>query len=105
MARRVRLPGTDEIFRSTAADAGDPSSAAADPERPGNGRVRHDEKITVYLTSEQLHDLEAARLMLGRAHGIKVDRGRIVREAIMHLLADLETNGPRSVLVSRLRDR
>jgi hypothetical protein len=36
-------------------------------------------------------------------HGVVADRGRIVREAIAVLLADLEEHGADSVLVRRLR--
>ncbi|HSK26591.1 MAG TPA: hypothetical protein VK894_06745 [Jiangellales bacterium] len=68
-----------------------------------SGRVRHDEKITVYLSSDELHELELARLGLGRQHGVKVDRGRLVREAVAIMLADLEGRGADSVLVNRLR--
>ncbi|GAB3203143.1 hypothetical protein GCM10027261_43920 [Geodermatophilus arenarius] len=69
----------------------------------GNGRTRHDEKITVYLSAEELLALESARLTLRAQHGVAADRGRIVREAIAVLLADLEEQGEDSVLVRRLR--
>jgi hypothetical protein len=68
-----------------------------------SGRVRHDEKITVYLSAEELHELELARLRIGREHGVKADRGRLVREAVAIMLADLDERGGDSVLVSRLR--
>ena len=75
------------------------------PGRSGvsSGRVRHEEKITVYLSSEELHDLELARLGIGREHGVKVDRGRLVREAVAIMLDDLDERGGDSVQVSRLR--
>jgi hypothetical protein len=63
--------------------------------------VRHDEKMTVYVTADELLDLEHARLTLRRA-GHSVDRGRLVREAIAMALADLDANGEDSVLVHRL---
>ena len=44
--------------------------------------------MTVYVTAEELLDLEQARLMLRRL-GLSVDRGRLVREAIAITLADL----------------
>ncbi|MGY1731796.1 hypothetical protein ACI798_09750 [Geodermatophilus sp. SYSU D01045] len=69
----------------------------------GNGRTKHDEKITVYLSAEELLGLESARLTLRAQHGVAADRGRIVREAIAVLLADLEEQGEDSVLVRRLR--
>jgi hypothetical protein len=70
--------------------------------RRGSGRVRHDEKITVYVSAEELLALEQARLTLRARHGMAVDRGRIVREAIAAMLADLETGGEDSELVRRL---
>jgi len=78
--------------------------AAADTSsgRRGSGRVRHDEKITVYVSAEELLALEQARLTLRARHGMAVDRGRIVREAIAAMLADLETSGNDSELVRRL---
>jgi hypothetical protein len=66
-------------------------------------RTRHDEKITVYISADELMALESARLTLRGQHGVAVDRGRIVREAIAVLLADLDERGDDSVLVSRLR--
>ena len=49
--------------------------------------------------------LESARLVLRGQHGVAADRGRIVREAIAVLLADLDERGDDSVLVPRLRGR
>lgn len=69
-----------------------------------SGRQRHDEKITVYCSAEELLDLESARLRLRAENGIAVDRGRIVREAVAVVLADLEAKGESSILVRRLRD-
>ncbi|MFE4253741.1 hypothetical protein ACFRU3_30340 [Streptomyces sp. NPDC056910] len=79
-------------------------SRAAANRRP-SGRERHDEKITVYVSAEELMDLEHARLVLRGEHGLAVDRGRIVREAVAVVLADLESRGDASILVRRLRGR
>ncbi|MGW1886390.1 hypothetical protein [Streptomyces sp. NPDC001970] len=88
------------------------SAAGAAPRRRGraanrrpSGRERHDEKITVYVSAEELMDLEHARLVLRGEHGLAVDRGRIVREAVAVVLADLESRGDASILVRRLRGR
>jgi hypothetical protein len=70
--------------------------------RRGSGRVRHEEKITVYVSAGELLALEQARLTLRARHGMAVDRGRIVREAIAAILADLEANADNSELVRRL---
>jgi hypothetical protein len=70
--------------------------------RRGSGRIRHEEKITVYVSAEELLALEQARLTLRARHGMAVDRGRIVREAISAMLADLDANGDDSELVRRL---
>ncbi len=77
---------------------------AADDRQP-TGRERHDEKITVYVSAEELLDLEHARLTLRGDHGLAVDRGRIVREALAVVLADLDAKGEASILVRRLRGR
>jgi hypothetical protein len=66
-------------------------------------RTRHDEKITVYISQDELLALETARLALRGRHGVAADRGRIVREAISVILADLEERGEDSVLVRRLK--
>ncbi len=113
MSRRVSLPAADDLFRSTtgpapaepAEPAGQgtpPAVRAAQPVRRPSGRVRHDEKMTVYVTSDELLDLEHARLTLRRDQGLAVDRGRIVREAVAMVLADLEQHGDDSALVRRL---
>ena len=69
-----------------------------------SGRQRHDEKITVYISSPELLALEQARLALRAEHGVSTDRGRIVREAVAVLLADFEENGRSSTLVRRLTE-
>jgi len=55
------------------------------------------------MSGVELMDLERARLAL-RGYGIAVDRGRIVREALAILLADLDAGGERSLVARRLRD-
>lgn len=87
-----------------AGGAGRPRPRGRAPRRP-SGRERHDEKITVYVSAEELMDLEHTRLVLRGEHGLAVDRGRIVREAIAVVLADLEQRGEASILVRRLRGR
>jgi hypothetical protein len=74
-----------------------------DDRRP-SGRERHDEKITVYVSADELFDLEQARLVLRGEHGLAVDRGRIVREALAVVIADLDSRGESSTLVRRLRE-
>jgi hypothetical protein len=72
-------------------------------ERRPSGRERHEEKITVYVSPDELMDLEHARLALRGEFGLPVDRGRVVREALAVVLADLEAKGDASILVRRLR--
>jgi hypothetical protein len=100
----VRLPAADELFRPTvvpAPETADEAVGETPAPRAPSGRVRHDEKMTVYVTADELLDIEHARLSLRRA-GLTVDRGRLVREAIAIALADLDANGDDSVLVHRL---
>ncbi|MFF1285497.1 hypothetical protein [Streptomyces sp. NPDC058299] len=85
--------------------AGQPRKRGRAASRRPSGRERHDEKITVYVSAEELMDLEHARLVLRGEHGLAVDRGRIVREAVAVVLADLESRGDASILVRRLRGR
>jgi hypothetical protein len=77
-------------------------SRAVSDRRP-TGRERHEEKITVYVSADELLDLEHARLTLRGDHGLAVDRGRIVREALAVVIADLDAQGEASILVRRLR--
>ena len=79
--------------------------ARAVADRRPSGRERHDEKITVYVSADELLDLEHARLALRGDHGLPVDRGRVVREALAVVLADFEAKGEASILVRRLRGR
>jgi hypothetical protein len=128
VSRRVTLPGADELFRTTGGretnETAPPAAASpmsAEPSavttlrprppasrgsgaRRPSGRERHDEKITVYVSPTELVDLEHARLALRAEHGLAVDRGRIVREALAVVIADLEAKGPDSILVRWLRD-
>jgi hypothetical protein len=95
-SRRVTVPGVAELLRPAA-----PLPDAAD-ERQATGRERHDQKITVYLSAAELLELEHARLKL-RRFGFVMDRGRLVREAIAVLLADLDARGPESLIARRVR--
>ena len=124
MSRRVTLPGADELFRATGNGARTEAEPTVERDSPAavtairtratatrrsgarrpSGRERHDEKITVYVSPEELVELEHARLALRADHGLAVDRGRIVREAVAVVIADLEAKGADSILVRRLRD-
>lgn len=123
MNRRASLPGADELFRSTDGPDGEgprgasgrtkagktadasakrPAADAAAESSEASGRVRHDQKITVYLTEQELLDLEQSRLRLRAEFDVAVDRGRIVREAVSELLQELHDRGPDSAIVRRL---
>jgi hypothetical protein len=133
MTRRASLPGADELFKQnspalsavreispeTSAPAATPAATPAPKAKKGvrsiprrrvvsvdkspSGRERHDEKITVYLSPDELFDLDQARLSLRGDLGLAVDRGRIVRESIAVIIADLEQKGDQSILARRLR--
>jgi L-aminopeptidase/D-esterase-like protein len=118
LSRRVSLPGASELFGGAAPKQTRPekrtttdgppaasvrSRTAVVDDRKSSGRIRHDTKITVYVTEEELLGLEQTRLALRAEHGLTADRGRIVREAIDVLLADFVDHGPDSVLVRRLK--
>ena len=132
MSRRVSLPGAEELFRQTTTLSAVPSAAPTPIEdqpqapihsatksavrttprrrvntfdRSPSGRERHDEKITVYLSPEELYDLEQARIALRGDLGLAVDRGRIVRESLAIIIADLEAKGDQSIIARRLRGR
>ncbi len=96
--RRVRVPGIAELLRPASA-----ALPASIEQRQATGREGHSHKITVYLSEAELIELERARLTL-RGYGMSADRGRIVREAIAVLLADLDAEGADSLMARRLRD-
>jgi hypothetical protein len=91
----VSLPGVAELLRPVG------PGPASDSGRQASGREAHSQKITVYLSADEFLDLERVRLTL-RAHGIGVDRGRLVREAIAVLMMDLEAGIDASVIARRL---
>jgi hypothetical protein len=132
VSRRVQLPGADELFRQSTTLSAVPNAAPTAVEdaptatmataakksvrqtprrrtntfdRSPSGRERHDEKITVYLSPDELYDLEQARLALRGDLGLAVDRGRIVRESLAIIIADLEAKGDQSIIARRLRGR
>jgi len=96
------MPGIAELLRPTTTSPVDSSQLDAEL-RQASGRESHSHKITVYLSSAELLELEQARVTL-RGYGISTDRGRIVREALALLLADLEVGGEQSLMVRRLRE-
>jgi hypothetical protein len=96
------------VSESPSGESAEPSPRAQvrrlrPPSSRTSGRERHDEKITVYVAPEELFALEQARLVLRAEHGIAIDRGRLVREAVAEMLIDLEAHGEDSVVVRRLR--
>jgi len=96
------MPGVAELLRPAAAvPVGSERFDAS--QRQASGRESHSNKITVYLSSAELLDLERAKLTL-RGYGLAADRGRIVREALAVLLADLDAVGEDSLMVRRLRE-
>jgi hypothetical protein len=103
------VPGSDELAGFRGAPAPTSAMQPTGPlkrGRPARGRAertKHDEKITVYISADELLALESARLTLRAQHGLAADRGRIVREAVSVLLADLAERGDESVLVRRLK--
>lgn len=128
MSRRASLPGAAELFRLTTSSSPvlqtvetpppaevprpvpateqrerDEQPGRAGGTRRGTGRQKHDSKITVYVSGDELVEMEQARLSLRAKHGLVIDRGRLVREAVAVLLADFEQHGPDSILVRRLR--
>lgn len=80
-----------------------PRRRVSNIDRSPTGRESHAEKITVYLSPEELFDLDQARLLLRGDLGLAADRGRIVRESIAVIIADLEAKGDQSILARRLR--
>ena len=106
MPRRVTMPGAEELFRPTAKKASgkqaDVPVDADDSPVIDSGRVKHDEKMTVYLTADELLAIEQARLQLRVALGRTVDRGRFVRAALAEALADLDEHGTESAVAQRL---
>jgi hypothetical protein len=119
MARRASLPGASELFRPTSTRLPEPPAAPKpEPEIPtepepeptapakatATGRVKHDHKITVYFSEQELLALEDANLELRRQHSIRVDRGRLVRTAVALALRDLADGGDASALVRELRE-
>jgi hypothetical protein len=101
--KRPTMPGADELFRATA-----PAPGAEEPDAgdavTASGRVKHDEKMTVYVTAAELLAVEQARLKLRADLGRSVDRGRFVRAALAVALADLEARGTGSDVARRLSE-
>lgn len=101
--KRPTMPGADELFRATApAPAAEEADTAAGV--AGSGRVKHDEKMTVYVTAAELLAVEQARLQLRSDLGRSVDRGRFVRAALAVALADLDARGTDSDVARRLSE-
>lgn len=129
MPRRVTLPGAAELFGPTdtakpevvsaegfssdsdvdrvesgsdASRVGSSEAASGETVATNSGRVRHDEKITVYVSRAELLSLEQARIELRGDHNLAVDRGRIVRAAVALALEGFASSGADSDLARRL---
>ena len=100
MSSRHRLPAAAELLEATA------GPERATPGLTGSGatgRQRHTQKITVYLSEEELLALERARLALRSRYAVTADRGRLVRAAVACALADLDARGEDAAWVGALR--
>ena len=75
-----------------------PAAAGAPPAASGTTR-----RSPSTSPPDELVDLEQARLVLRAEHGLAVDRGRLVREAVAEMLVDLEAHGEDSVVVPAAR--
>ena len=56
-SRRPAMPGADELFRATAPaepSHRDEPEVPVEPAVAASGRVKHDEKMTVYVTAAEL---------------------------------------------------
>lgn len=105
MPGEVMVPGAVETVREPEATGRLPTEsepAAASLSSRGTGRIRHEEKITVYISRDELVRLEQARLVLRAEHGLAVDRGRIVREAVAAALDEFDVRGAEATLLQRL---
>ena len=103
VAPSAPVPVTSSSPKSKKGVRSIPRRRVTHADKSPSGRERHDEKITVYLSPDELFDLDQARLMLRGDLGLAVDRGRIVRESIAVIIADLESKGEQSILARRLR--
>lgn len=74
-------------------------------------RMRHDAKMTVYLTPGELLAVDSALLELRRRYGVKIDRSRFVREALAGsqiptvLRRILEAENPYAINARKKRER
>ena len=110
MSRSVGLAAASELLppgngEGAGSEELPPLVAAADRSagRRGSGRVRHEEKITVYVSAEELLALEQARLNLARSarYGGGPRAASYVRRSLPCLLI-LRRRGDDSELVRRL---
>lgn len=102
-ARQAKVPSSTFTNKTKKGVRSIPRRRVTAVDKSPSGRERHDEKITVYLSPDELFDLDQARLTLRGDLGLAVDRGRIVRESIAVIVADLEAKGDQSILARRLR--
>jgi hypothetical protein len=87
----VRLPAADDLFRPTG------EAPEVDAARDGH---RDERRVRAVPPADDTRSRRPSGLR--RDHGLAVDRGRMVREAIALVLADLEEHGLDSLLVQRL---
>ena len=104
--KRASLPGASELFGGSKPKTGAAKKSAKETGKPApvTGRQKHDQRITVYLSSDDLFALEGATLEVRRRLGASVDRGRLVRAAIAVALADLEAHGDDAAVLTALAE-
>jgi len=103
MSRRVSLPGADELFRNTATLSAVPSQRENSEEITQAPVAAATQKNSVRQTPRRR--VNAFDRAPSGNLGLAVDRGRIVRESLSIIIADLEAKGDQSIIARRLRGR
>lgn len=78
MTNRPSLPGADVLFGV--------GRAATPP--PAPAKPTANAKVPLYLAPELLAEVDMWRATLQRDEGVRVDRSRVIREALRQALAD-----------------
>jgi hypothetical protein len=109
VSRRVSLPGADELFRQTTTLSAVPSVAPTPVEDQPEATIPTQQSKKAVRTTPRRRVNTFDRSPSGRERrgdlGLAVDRGRIVRESLAIIIADLESKGDQSIIARRLRGR
>jgi len=104
----MNLPTTNNLFHSNQPITTIPNEPPQEPQHTTatkhkpNKHIQHDKKITIYMTTNKLLDIEHTHLSLQHHQKLTINRNQLIQKTITITLTNLKTNNNNNVLMQQL---